>query len=141
MKKKIWKTIIISFSVAFILFTVLCIHIYVMMKPKPADASTIAMARIDLHQNINQQDANKISTWLYNQKGVQHVLCNPQTKKIVFSFYPAKVSADNLTAALSSSLHYSAVRFKPSEKDMMAGCPMAASSFNYSIYNFIKNTF
>jgi len=78
---------------------------------------------------------------LYNQKGVQHVLCNPETKKVIFSFYPAQASADNLTTALSSSLHYAAVRFKPSEKDMMAGCPMAVSSFSYSIYNFIKNTF
>ena len=141
MKKKIWKTVIISFSVAVILFVVLCIHIYVMMKPKPADASTIAMARIDLHQNINKQDGDKIAAWLYNQKGVQHVLCNPQTKKVVFSFYPAQVSADNLTAALSSSLHYNAVRYKPSEKDLIKSCPAMSSSFSYSIYNFIKNTF
>ncbi|MBV9961237.1 MAG: hypothetical protein JO072_03250 [Parafilimonas sp.] len=112
-----------------------------MMKPKPADASTIAMARIDVKQNINKQDGDKIASWLYTQKGVQHVLCNPQTKKVVFSFYPAKVNADNLTAALSSSLHYKAVRYKPSEKDMMKSCPAMSSSFSYSIYNFINNTF
>ena len=141
MKKKIWKTIIISFSVAFILFTVLCIHIYVMMKPKPADASTIAMARIDVKQNINKQDADKISAWLYNHKGVQHVLCNPQTRIVVFSFYPMQVNANKLTAGLSSSLNYKTVRYMPSEQDMMKGCPVAASSFSYSIYNFIKNTF
>ena len=141
MKKKIWKTVIISLAVTLILFVVLCIHIYVMMKPKPADASTIAMARIDVQQNLSKQDGDKIAAWLYTQKGVQHVLCNPQTKKVIFSFYPVQVSADNLTAALSSSLHYKAMRYKPSENDLMKSCPAMSSSFSYSIYNFIKNTF
>ena len=61
MKKKIWKTIAISVSVLLVLSVVLCAHIYVMMKPEPADASTVAMARIDLKQDINKADGDKIS--------------------------------------------------------------------------------
>ena len=111
------------------------------MKPKPADSKTIAMARIDFKQNIQQSDADKITSWLYSQQGVQHVLCNQASKIAVFSFYPAKVSADKIASNLSSALHYKAVRYMPSKKEMMKGCPaMATSSFSYKIYNFINNT-
>ena len=111
------------------------------MKPKPATDNTIAMARIDFKQNINQADADKITSWLYSQQGVQHVLCNQQTKIAVFSFYPAKVNADKITGNLSSALHYNAVRYMPSEKDMMKGCPVAASSFSYKVYDVMNKIF
>jgi len=139
--KKIRKTIIISSSVLVFLFAVLCVHIYVMMKPGQPDAKTIAMARIDIKQNINQADADKITSWLYSQQGVQHVLCNQKTKIAVFSFYPAKVSADKIAGSLSSALHYNAVRYMPSEKDMMKGCPAAGSSFAYKVYNVMNKIF
>jgi len=58
----------------------------------------------------------------------------------VFSFYPAKISADKLVENLATTLHYKAVRYMPSEKDMMKGCPAAGSSFAYKIYNLINNT-
>lgn len=138
-KKKIKKIVIISVSSLLFLFLVLCVHIYIMMKPGKPDAKTVAIARIDFKQDINQADANKISTWLYSQNGVQHVLCNDKTDIAVFSFYPAKVSADNLTANLVSTLDYKAVRFKPDPKDMTKGCPYAGSSFAYKIYNFMNN--
>src|ERR1700759_4376619 len=110
-KKKIRKIVLISLSSLLFLFIVLCAHIYIMMKPRPADSKTIAMARIDFKQNINQQDADKISSWLYSQPGVQHVLCNQKTRAAVFSFYPVKVNANTLVKNLSSSLHYTAVRY------------------------------
>ena len=138
-KKKIKKTIIISLSAVLFLFVVLCAHIYIMMKPGKPTATTVALARIDFKQDINNVDANKITTWLYNQQGVQHVLCNDKTDKVVFSFYPARVSANALATDLSSSLNYKAVRYIPSEKDMSKGCPYASSSFAYKVYNFINN--
>lgn len=139
-RKKIKKIIIISLSSLVFLFIVLCAHIYIMMKPRPADNKTIAMARIDFRQNINQADANKISAWLYSQQGVQHVLCNQKTRIAVFSFYPAKINATTLAKNLSSSLHYNAVRYMPSQKDMAKSCPVIGSSFFYKIYTAINNT-
>ena len=138
-RKKIRKTIIISLSVLTFLFAVLCIHIYVMMKPIPASATTLAMARIDFKQDINQADANKITSWLYNQQGVQHVLCNQKTNMAVFTFYPAKVSADKLAGSLSSSLNYKAIRYMPTKEEMMKGCPaMASNSFVHKVYDVMK---
>lgn len=142
-KKTLLKTVLIGLSVLFFLFAVLCVHIYIMMKPKPASPTTVALARIDFKQTINNDDANKISSWLYNQKGVQHVLCNPQSRIAVFSFYPAKVNATAIASNLSSSLHYSAVRYVPSKEEMMKGCPAGAgaSSFSAKVYNVMKNVF
>ena len=138
-KRKVRKIVIISLSSLLFLFVVLCFHIYVMMKPGKPDAKTVAIARIDFKQDINQTDANKISTWLYSQNGVQHVLCNDKTDIAVFSFYPAKVNASNLTSNLSSALNYKAVRYMPNAKDMTKGCPYAGSSFAYKVYNFMNN--
>ena len=111
------------------------------MKPRPANDKTIAMARIDFKQDIKQPDADKITSWLYNQKGVEHVLCNQASKIVVFSFYPAKVSADKITSNLSSTLHYKAVRYIPDKKEMMKGCPVASSSFSYKVYDAMKKIF
>lgn len=142
-KKTLKKAVLITLSVLFFLFAVLCVHIYVMMKPKPASPTTVALARIDFKQAINQDDANKISSWLYNQKGVQHVLCNPQSSIAVFSFYPAKANADNIAANLTTAMHYNAVRYKPSTKEMAQGCPAGygASSFSAKVYGVMKNIF
>lgn len=138
--KKIKKTLFISLSVLAFLFIVLCVHVYIMMKPRPADSKTVAIARIDFKQTIGPADADKISSWLYSQQGVQHVLCNQKTRIAVFSFYPVKVNANVLVTKLSSSLHYSAVRYMPSQKDMAKSCPIMGSSFFYKMYNFINNT-
>lgn len=142
-KKTLKKTLLITFSVLTFLFAVLCVHIYVMMKPKPASPTTVALARIDFKQPINGDDANKISSWLYNQKGVQHVLCNSQTRIAVFSFYPAKVNASTIASNLATSLHYNAVRYMPSKEEMMQGCPAGAgaSSFSAKVYGVMKNIF
>jgi uncharacterized protein YpmB len=141
-RKKIRKTIIISLSVLTFLFIVLCIHIYVMMKPRPASAATLAMARIDFKQDINQADADKITSWLYSQQGVQHVLCNQKTDIAVFTFYPAKINADKLTSGLSSSLNYKTIRYKPSKEEMMKGCPaMAGNSFVTNVYTVMNKIF
>lgn len=139
--KKIRKTIIITLSSLLFLFIVLCVHIYVMMKPRPASDRTVAIARIDFKQDINQADANKISAWLYAQKGVQHVLCNQQTNIAVFSFYPVKLNADKLTQELSSTLNYKAERYKPDQKDLMKSCPVMSSGFSGTVYKIMSKIF
>lgn len=136
-KVSLRKTLIYSASAFVLLSVALCLHIYLVTVPK-ADTHTVAMARIDFKQDINQQDADRITAWLYRQKGVEHVLCNPQTETAVFTFYPVKVSADRIAADLRSTLHYKAQRFVPSEKDLQSGCPVSSGSLSYKIYSSIK---
>jgi hypothetical protein len=92
MKKRTVKKIVLgTIASVFVLFLVLCVHIYVMMKPKAPDAHTIAMARIDFKQNITPTEANNITAWLYQQNGVAHLLCNPILKIAVFTFHQSPV--------------------------------------------------
>lgn len=139
MKRKTVKKIVLgAIASVLFLFIVLCVHIYVVMKPKAPDVHTIAMARIDFKQNITAADAATIAGWLYQQQGITHVLCNPTTKIAVFSFYPVKANAEEIVTNLKSSLHYNATRYIPSAKEMASGCPVAATSFTYKIYDFMS---
>ena len=139
MKRRTVKKIVLgTIASVLVLFIVLCVHIYVVMKPKAPDAHTVAMARIDFKQNITPSDATAISRWLYQQNGIAHVLCNPTTKIAVFTYYPVKANAGDIVSRLRKSLPYNAIRFVPSAKEMASGCPVASTSFTYKIYDFMS---
>jgi hypothetical protein len=142
MKNKLLKKIV-WFTASFLLLMIVVLgaHIYIMTRPKAPTASTRIMARIDFKQDITNDDASKITSWLYQQKGVDHVLCNATSNIAVFTFYPVKANADNIISNLKSNLNYKAQRFMPSEKDLQNGCPVAAVSLTYKIVNFFKQNF
>jgi hypothetical protein len=127
-RQSIIKAIAGGAAICAVLAVVLCVHIYMVTTPK-ADEHTIAMARIDFKQDINQEDADKITAWLYQQKGVDHVFINTKTETAVFTFYPVKVSADQIAQDLRSTFHYKAERFMPSAKDLKSGCPVSSKTF------------
>ncbi|MEI8279418.1 MAG: hypothetical protein WCG87_06615 [Bacteroidota bacterium] len=140
-KKLLKKTLIGLGSTLLLLAIVLCVHIYIVTRPKPLNAQSLTMVRIDIQQPIDQTDADKISQWLYAQKGVDHVLCNPQTKIVVFTYHTISTTANEIVRHFKSDLNYKAERFVPSEEDMKKGCPMAATSVTYKVYNFFRHTF
>jgi hypothetical protein len=128
MKKRNWKRIALAvLSVSYFLVIVLCIHIYRVTRPKAPDPGTRIMARIDIKQPVTEEDAGKITAWLYRQKGVDHVLVNPQTAIAVFTFAPVKNSADQIARDFKSSLPYKAERYLPTEAAMKSGCPAFVS--------------
>lgn len=135
---KIKRILITTVSVVLLLIITLAIHIYMVTRPKAPDAFTIAMARIDIKQPVNKEDAAIISSWLYQQKGVDHVLVNPTTRIAVFTFYPMKTSADLIVNNFKSSHHYKAERFIPSEEQLKSGCPVISSSTSYVISQYFK---
>ena len=138
MKKKLKKITIGTISVLLLLLVVLAIHIYIVTRPKAPDAYTKVMARIDIKQPITQEDATKITAWLYQQKGVDHVLVNPQSDIAVFTFYPVKTSADKIISDFKTTCSYQAQRYIPTEADVAGGCPVASTSLTYKVYNFFK---
>ena len=99
------------------------------------------MARIDINQPLTNDDEGKITEWLYRQNGIDHVLCNPVTRIVVFTFFPVKTTGDKIASDFTSQLGYKALRFVPSEAEMKAGCPVAATSFTYKAYNLITHIF
>lgn len=139
-RKKIKKTLLITTAVFLFLVAVLGVHIYMVTRPK-ADEHTIAMARIDIKQKINQDDANKITQWLYQQKGVGHVLCNPVSDIVVFTYYPIQVNANEIVSKFKSSLNYKSERFMPSQESLQSGCPAMAGSMAGKVSIFFKKIF
>lgn len=136
--KRIKQILLAAGGTTLLLAVALVVHIVMVTRPK-ADASTVAMARIDFKQDMSQQDADKVTAWLSHQPGVDHVLFNAQTETAVFSFYPVRASADQIAADLRSQLHYNGVRYMPDQKALKGGCPVSDHSLSYKIYSTIKN--
>lgn len=142
MKKRIWKRTALSVLAIFaVLVIALCVHIYVVTRPKPIDAYTRAMARIDVRQPITQADADRITAWLYQQKGVDRVMVNPHTAIVLFTFFPLKTTAKQVVSDLKAGLPYKAERFIPTAAGLQSGCPVASTSTTYRIYSFFKHIF
>ena len=139
MKKNLKKILLWSVSTFLLLFVILCVHIYLVYKPKASDKNTRVMARIDIKQTINQNEANKIASWMLHQNGVDHVLVNPQSSIVIFTFFPIKTNGNTITQNFKSTFNLNAVRFMPSEQDLKKSCPMSASSFSLKIYQIISH--
>ncbi len=134
--KKLFKRIMTVFG---ILTLVLAVHIYWVTRPKAPDPHTIVMARIDIKNSLNQDDANKIKTWLYQQKGVDHVVVNPKTQIAIFTFYPAKASGDEIVNKFQTSFNYDAKRYVPTKEEIANGCPALPPGVTQKISAFIKH--
>ena len=124
MQKRTWKRIALG-ALSFLLLgsTVLAIHLWWVMKPH-IDANSRIMARIDLKHPIGKADAAMITAWLYRQKGVDHVLVNPQTGIAIFTFAPGQNEGDQIAAAFVRDLPYKeAKRYLPGAAEMRGSCP------------------
>lgn len=129
-------------GVCVLLVVVLAIHIYLALKPKPITPGLREMARIDVRQPLTKNDAARITDWLYREKGVDHVLVNPQTQKVIFTYFPYRNSAQQITKDFKASLPYDADQFMPTEDQMSAGgCPVAAVDFTLKVRRMLRQIF
>lgn len=136
-KRRLKKILVYSFSIAALLVLVLALHIYMVYRPKAPDAYTRILARIDVKQQLTEQDSTNITSWLYQQKAVDHVLVNPHTNIVVFTFFPVRGSANQIVADFKSRFSLKADRFMPTAENLKSSCPVAASSLTYKVYQFI----
>jgi hypothetical protein len=142
MKKRTLKKILTgALSVFLLIVAILCVHIYIVTRPKAPTEHTRVMARVDFKQDINQEDAAKITAWLYKQKGVDHALVNPKSKIAIFTFFPVKADGNDIVKNLNTDLNYKAVRYIPTEADLKGSCPVSPNSFSYKFYKTIKQIF
>ncbi len=123
-RKLVIKILKITGAVVIILAAVLGIHIYQVTRPPKADATTVSLARIDFKEDLSKEDSIKITSWLYNQQGVDHVYCSLDSKTAVFSFHPVNVNATDVANSLASNLNYKAARCIPSAEALKGGCPV-----------------
>ena len=142
MQKRTWKKIALTATAVVVFGTVvLAVHIWWVMRPR-IDATTRIMARIDIRQPIQKADADRITAWLYQQKGVDHVLVNPQTEIAIFTYAPVKNNGDVIAQEFRQELPYlHATRNKPTESEMAMGCPVAGASLAYKVYKFMNQIF
>jgi len=139
MKRKTVKQILLWGGGIFLCLTViLAVHIYMVTRPKAPDAYTRIMARIDIKQPLSQQDADKISSWMYQQQGVDRVMVNPQSRIVVFTFFPVKTSATEIVRNFKTALHYPGDRYMPSAEEMSQGCPAMSASFASKITSIVN---
>ncbi len=142
MKRKTVKQILLWGGSIFLCLTVvLAVHIYMVTRPKAPDAHTRIMARIDIKQPLSQQDADKISSWMYQQQGVDRVMVNPQSRIVVFTFFPVKTSATDIVHNFKMALHYPGDRYLPGAEEMKQGCPAMGASFASKITSIVKYIF
>lgn len=140
-KGKLKKILLVSSGTLVLLTAIVMLHIYLVMRPKAPDAHTRIMARIDIKEHINKEDANKITAWLYGHKGIDHVLCNPSSGIAVFTFAPLQTDANKIISDFKTSFPYHASRYMPSEEDMAQGCPVMGASTAYKLYKFMEHIF
>lgn len=141
MKTTTVKRTLIGCTALFILLSmVLFVHIYMVTRPKVADEHTKAMARIDIRNKISPAEAATIAAWLNKQKGIDHVMCNASSQLVVFTFFPSKLNADQLTENFKTQFRLNAARYKPTEEDLLKGCPISNKTSN-KVYQFFKETF
>jgi myo-inositol-hexaphosphate 3-phosphohydrolase len=142
MKKRTWKKIALTAAAVVVVgIVVLPLHIWWVMRPR-VDAKTRIMARIDINKPILKTDADRITAWLYQQKGVEHVLVSQQSDMAIFTYSPQKNNANTIAREFRQDLAYDhAVRIVPSEEEMAMGCPVAGASFAYKVYKFMNHIF
>lgn len=134
--KNIKKILLYTSLTVMVLLLVVGVHIYLVYRPAP-DAYTKVMARIDIKQQITQTDANNIAAWMYHQKGIDHVLVNPLTNIVVFTFFPVKTTGNQIANNFKANFPFKAERFMPTADNLKHSCPVAASSYTYKIYKLI----
>jgi hypothetical protein len=140
MQNKFFKLFLKASGIVFLLLVVaLAVHIYIVTRPKPLDKTQLAIARIDFKQSISPKDSLSITEWLYQQKGVQYVLCNPTSSITVFGFYPAQINANDVVTSLTKTLHYQAQRHIPTTEELNSGCPIIVATTGAQLYNYLKS--
>lgn len=133
------KGFLVVFAGVFVaLSLVLAVHIYMVTRPKQVDAQTLSMARFDIKNQLGPQDSAKIQAWLYRQVGVSYVLVNPHSQIAVFSYYPAKASADKIAMNFRVSSGYDAVRYVPTKQELEKGCPVLPDEITHRVTAFLN---
>lgn len=136
-RSKITKIVLYSISTVLFLFMVIAVHIYFVYRPTAPTAYTRIMARIDIKQPITQQDANNITSWMVHQKGIDHVKVNPDSKIVIFTFFPIKTTGNQVVDNFKHAFNLKAERFMPTAQQLQGSCPMAGSSYTYKIYKIM----
>ncbi|HEV2479561.1 MAG TPA: hypothetical protein VGS79_07845 [Puia sp.] len=135
------RSLFILGTLLLVLVAAVTVHVYLVTRVRPPDDHTRILARMDFPHRLTAGDSTGITAWLYGRKGVDHVLCNPAGKLVIFSFFAKKTSAGTVVNDFNASFAYHATRHLPTEAEMTMGCPFVSGSPGYRMYLFFKHLF
>jgi len=139
-KKKLKKIALASIFVLLGMLLLLCIHLYIVTRPKSPDINTRVMARIDFTDSLSNKQSAAVTEWLYKQQGIDHVLYNPISHILVFTFSPLYNDANRITASMQQTFStYKLTRVMPTDAEMAVGCPVASNEISAKVIHFFKS--
>ena len=124
MNKTIKRILIGAGGLFLLLVAVLAVHIYIVTRPQRITPNLREMARIDIHQPMTKEDAQRITAWLYQKNGVDRVLVNAATRKVIFTYFPYRTSAQQIVRDFKASFPYNADQILPTREQMGKSCPV-----------------
>lgn len=128
-KRTIKRTLLWSVSLFTFLVLVLAVHIYVVTRPKVISPYSKTMVRIDLHQPIDQAQADNMRFWFNRQKGVVDSYVSVKSDKALFLFFTTQNTGNKVVADFKTQFHFdNAQRFLPAASDYEKSCPVAGVS-------------
>src|ERR1700743_3741080 len=117
-------------GLAFLLFAVLIVHIAIMVKGRPADA-TVQLGRADFKEPVDSLSAVKIQDEIKNLKGVKYTYFNAKDYIMVYAFDNKVNTARQIYDAAIKNAGFRSVRYTVGAADLTKGCPVMS---NHSFY-------
>lgn len=137
-KKGIKYTAISVFSLGFLLFATLIVHIAVMVKGnKPLASEHTQLARIDFPQNTDPSVMTKVEQSIKSLDGVQSTYYNPATQILVYAYNNKVQNAENIYQSQIVARNINALKYTVSAADAAKGCP---AMNNNSFYGRLTRT-
>ncbi len=120
----------VVFGFAFLLFATLIVHIAIMVKGRPADA-TVQLGRADFKEPVDSLSALKIQNDIKGLKGVQYTYFNAKDYILVYAFDNKVNTAQKIYDAAIKNAGFSSVRYTVGAADLAKGCPVMSNNSFY----------
>ncbi|MDB5258168.1 MAG: hypothetical protein JWM14_2863 [Chitinophagaceae bacterium] len=146
MKKKIIIRIAASLvGVTFLLFVVLCVHLYGIAKKRDAEKGNLTqLSRIDFKEPIDSVNALKINNFVGSMPEVKGTYFNIPAGLLVYGYAPGALKSQEVfDKVMNFTAHkYKAERYIVSPEQMNTGCPAGMdNSFSMGLANLLFKIF
>lgn len=146
MKKKIIIRIAASIvGITFILFGVLCVHLYGIAKRLDAEKGNLTqLSRIDFKEPIDSANALKVKNFVGSMPKVKGTYFNIPAGLLVYGYAPGTMKPqDVFDQVMNFTGHkFKAERFIVSAEQMKTGCPAGMdNSFSMGLANLLFKIF
>lgn len=146
MKKKIIVRIAASIiGVTFLLFVVLCVHLYGIAKKRDAEKGNLTqLTRIDFKEPIDSANALKVKNFVGSMPEVKGTYFNIPAGLLVYGYTPGTLKTEDVfEKVMNFTEHkFKAERYIVTAEQMKTGCPAGMdNSFSMGLANLLFKIF